>query len=102
MAAGNILVPLVDRIASGRRALRLLPFSPRTSQRNRIELGETTVNKTWRKHFAAIKISNLADIHCVRSRGSPVLRSTGQIAAAQPAAPDRPALRRIADHLQQR
>jgi hypothetical protein len=27
------------------------PFSLRTPQRNRNELGETTVNKTWRKHL---------------------------------------------------
>jgi hypothetical protein len=38
----------------------LPPFSLRTSQRNRNELGETTVNKTWRKiPAAAIKINNL-------------------------------------------
>jgi len=30
---------------------RLLPFALRTPQRNRNELGETTVNKTWRKHL---------------------------------------------------
>jgi len=30
---------------------RLLSFSPTTPQRNRNELGETTVNKTWRKHL---------------------------------------------------
>jgi hypothetical protein len=29
----------------------LLTFSLRTPQRNRNELGETTVNKTWRKHL---------------------------------------------------
>jgi len=30
---------------------RRLPFSLRTSQRNRNELRETTANKTWRKHL---------------------------------------------------
>ena len=29
----------------------LLLFGPRTPQRNRNEWGETTVNKTWRKHL---------------------------------------------------
>jgi hypothetical protein len=52
----------------------LPPFSLRTSQRNRNELGETTVNKTWRKiPAAAIKINNLEDIHCVRDAGAQVL-----------------------------
>jgi hypothetical protein len=31
--------------------MRLLPFSLRTLQRNGNELGETTVNKAWRKHL---------------------------------------------------
>jgi hypothetical protein len=35
-------------------------------RRNRNKLGETTVNKTWRKHLSQHKIINLEDIHRVR------------------------------------
>src|SRR5882724_1665531 len=63
---------------------RLLPVSLRTPQRNRNELVETTVNKTWRKHAAAIEINNLEDIHCVRNAGAE--GSTNQVTdVAQPA-----------------
>jgi hypothetical protein len=39
------------RLSIAHRPRRLPPFSLRTPQRNRNELGETTVNKTWRKHL---------------------------------------------------
>jgi hypothetical protein len=45
----------------------LTPFYPRTPQRNRNELGETTVNKNGMETIAtARKINNLEHTHCVR------------------------------------
>src|SRR6267378_7511364 len=65
---------------------RLLPFSLRTPQRNRNELGETTVNKTWRDHTAAArKINNLEDIHCVRDAGTVHFRRQRRANVGRPA-----------------
>jgi hypothetical protein len=58
----------------------LLPFYLRTPQRNRNELGETTLNNVVETPAAAIKINNLADIHCVRDAGA--AGSTNQVADA--------------------
>jgi hypothetical protein len=44
-------------------------FFLRTPQRNRNELGETTVNKTRRKHPSP-REENLEDTHCVRDAGN--------------------------------
>jgi len=52
-------------LAAKMRAPERPSFSVRTPQQNRNELGETTLNKTWRKHCGSPKNQNLEDIHCV-------------------------------------
>jgi len=52
-------------LAAKMRAPERPSFSVRTPQQNRNELGETTLNKTWRKHCRSPKNQNLEDIHCV-------------------------------------
>jgi hypothetical protein len=41
-------------------------LASRTPQRNRNEMGETTVNKTWRKLANPKKIKRLENAHCVQ------------------------------------